>query len=653
MLGNGPDRHQRELRELLEEHGRLVRAQGGREVWQFANGKTVVVPGPDARIRDSHSWKNALGAVRRALRDVRANPSRQPTVFQNLLRAAREMPGVLESLTGAHVVVADEVARLYTGDPERAWTIEDFPNVMPPFARYFVEWDVVADGGRRVTGGILFTSQPLDAPSKVSAVKTAEPGLAGQDLLGCTLVEADIFIDVSGHITHLGAVVYFADVDGKTKRLSDRGCFIAKPDERAQRELAPAMARAGESDAFAQIAARRPQSSPFISLMVSLLNVGVLATCFMHSRSTRLSPAETKQSEVRKRLLKPGQRPAPSVRYHVLEIEPLKKILRTEGRQAEDGLKKALHTVRGHFKLYADKGMFGRDDLRGLFWFESHDRGDPDRGTVVKDYSIGPIDPSGEGPTQNPPSEDEEREARERSWAEADAEKAAWDLLADVQRGTPVEIVEGGNVWRAEFHSLHELPGIVWVRYLEPQRLPSLRVEVVSATKVRVPDGAHPMTREEFDVANRRRHELINANHRGRLTEDEKLELADLERMTAEYIDRVHPLPPLPELPDVGTENPVRTCPGCGKGIKDAAARCWSCGLVFQGDEAMRPMFGRVARGAHGAATNPGLSPEVRELMRRVENDLSDTQAAAQLDRLLGRTGVDVAAKMRHKRRRS
>lgn len=573
MLGNGQDRHQREMRDLLKEHGRLVRSQGGREVWQFANGKTVVVPGQDARVKDPHSWKNALGAVRRAIRDVGTANPRKPTVFQNLLRSAREMPNVLQSLTGAHVIVADEVARLYASDPDRAWHMEDFPNVMPPFGRYFVEWDIVAPTGQRVTGGILFTSQSLDTPTKVSAVKEVERGLVGQDLLGCTLVEADLFIDVSGHVTYLGSVVYFADVDGQTKRLSADGGLIVKPDERALRELGPAMNRAGESDAFTRIVERRPNATPFVSLMISLLNVGVLATCFLHSRSTRLSPAETKQSEVRRRLLKPGQQQPPVVRYHVLEIEPMKKVLRTEGRQAEEGLKKALHTVRGHFKLFADKGMFGRDDLRGLFWFESHSRGDPDRGTVVKDYSIGPIKP-GDGPTGNPDH--------------YDADRQAWARLDGTPEGTAIEVLRpDGIVQRAEFMRLHELPGLVWVRFLD-------MFEEDSGRPVEATIGA-AMIR------------LVS-------------------------------------------ENPTRTCPGCGKGIKDAAARCWSCGLVFQGDESMRPMFDRVARAGVGRAANPerkSIDTEIRELMRQVEDNPENEIAAQRLDVLLRRVGGDVAERFR------
>lgn len=77
----------------------------------------------------------------------------------------------------------------------------------------------------------------------------------------------------------------------------------------------------------------------------------------------------------------------PRLRYHVLEIEPMKQVLRTEGNVEENGLKKALHICRGHFATYTDeKPLFGR--VTGTFWKPAHVRGSIEHGAVVKDYSI-------------------------------------------------------------------------------------------------------------------------------------------------------------------------------------------------------------------------------------------------------------------------
>lgn len=551
MYSNGSGRHERELRDLLRENGRMIRSTGPREVWRLENGETIVVPSPTARVRDQHSWKNALAKLRRLLSgEKRANPTanaRKPEFFQKILRSAGARSAA--QISGAHVVIADEVAKLYERDGDRAWEPKDFPNIMPPFRKFFIEWRT--DQSR---GGILFTSCPIETDEEVRTVKAKEPRVAHLDLLGCWMSEADVFLNVGPNVVHAGTVLYFVDVDGTAKRIGERGFFLISPNQ-AVEELVNSSRELAESAAFGVIQERREHVTPFAAMMVSALNLGLLAISFMHSRSVSMPERELREGEVRRRMRRPGQRAEPVIRYRVLEIEPLRRILRTEGKSDEVGLRQALHTVRGHWRHYREKGLFGRDDLRGSFWIEEFRRGDPDHGTVIKDYEIGPIDP--DAPTKNPMTDDERRQ-RDEQWR---LEREAMEQLRDVPEGTPVEIVEkrgtkyDGSVWKAEFLYLHELPGMAWVRYREPVRLPSLKVEPVNVTEIRL----------------------------------------------------------------IG-RNPSVTCPGCGKGVKDTAARCWSCGLVFQ-RESGRPTFGRTARGSIGAATNP---PSTGEQIRQVIHDLAN-----------------------------
>ena len=56
--------------------------------------------------------------------------------------------------------------------------------------------------------------------------------------------------------------------------------------------------------------------------------------------------------------------PCPSI---AMNIEPLKAILRTEGRSDQVGVQKALHICRGHFRDYREgAGLFGK--YHGVFW---------------------------------------------------------------------------------------------------------------------------------------------------------------------------------------------------------------------------------------------------------------------------------------------
>jgi hypothetical protein len=72
--------------------------------------------------------------------------------------------------------------------------------------------------------------------------------------------------------------------------------------------------------------------------------------------------------------------------YKVLDIEPMKRVLRTEGQCETVGLKRALHICRGHFKDFSEKGLFGK--LHGVYWWDSQVRGNTENGVVFKDYRV-------------------------------------------------------------------------------------------------------------------------------------------------------------------------------------------------------------------------------------------------------------------------
>jgi hypothetical protein len=61
-------------------------------------------------------------------------------------------------------------------------------------------------------------------------------------------------------------------------------------------------------------------------------------------------------------------------KWKTLVIEPLKQILRGEGRSGTLGLAKAMHICRGHFRDYREgRGLFGK--YHGEFWQPAHVKG--------------------------------------------------------------------------------------------------------------------------------------------------------------------------------------------------------------------------------------------------------------------------------------
>lgn len=108
-----------------------------------------------------------------------------------------------------------------------------------------------------------------------------------------------------------------------------------------------------------------------------------LAISLMHCKNVELvrKPQNPKLAKAYRRRHK-----EPLLTYHVLDIEPMKQVLRDEGDSEHSGLRHALHICRGHFKDYRERGLFGKH--KGLFWWESHLRGSAEVGTRVKDYRV-------------------------------------------------------------------------------------------------------------------------------------------------------------------------------------------------------------------------------------------------------------------------
>jgi hypothetical protein len=119
-------------------------------------------------------------------------------------------------------------------------------------------------------------------------------------------------------------------------------------------------------------------------LTLLLLHACFLATSFLHCKNVVIQKDDPKTKHDKKRSKKAKQ---PFFRFKILNIKPMQVILQGEGGSYEHGLKKALHICRGHFKDYRDgRGLFGK--VKGLYWWDMHERGDKNEGVVHKDYKV-------------------------------------------------------------------------------------------------------------------------------------------------------------------------------------------------------------------------------------------------------------------------
>lgn len=121
-------------------------------------------------------------------------------------------------------------------------------------------------------------------------------------------------------------------------------------------------------------------------------HTALLAISFLHCKNVYLHdvkpPLQTVHNKAQKRR---GVKPYQPVPYKVLDIRPMREVLRTEGQSERVGTKKALHIARGHFRHYENgRGLFGK--YKGTFWVPQHIRGSKEQGVTTKDYRITGLD---------------------------------------------------------------------------------------------------------------------------------------------------------------------------------------------------------------------------------------------------------------------
>lgn len=262
------------------------------------------------------------------------------------------------------VVEATNVAEYYIGlmskrSPSILSLKEDIPCARLPFDQMFVEAKRENLGRCRVGWGLASVSKNNDLALDAW---TKNDGRDDFDRDWSSAVVGSGFAAWDGvAIHHLGLVVYHIDNYG---RLAANPSFIAS-------ESASKLGEASDCDV--------------LRFLTESLAPVLLALSFMHCKNVTLDAVDPDAALNRERR-KAGLKPF--VRYHTINIEPMKQVLRTEGGVEENGLKRALHICRGHFATYSDSFM-GRPLAEPMtVWRPAHVRGQASEGVVFKDYRV-------------------------------------------------------------------------------------------------------------------------------------------------------------------------------------------------------------------------------------------------------------------------
>jgi hypothetical protein len=281
---------------------------------------------------------------------------------------------IQRDIASCPVIEASNVAQFFAMHDREFWTYrEDFPCSAPPHPMFFVEARTPRQmklGGRIVDNdasapgryGYLFDTIAA-AGKKIWVID--EAGASGPERLE----------EIEGARWYYRALPLW-EMDGRPVYLS---CLKVFPvDARGAMLKDPLLMASGREYSLSELRGVDREVSQFLApclLTISFLNC---KNCVLDA----VEPDRALNRERRKHGLKPF------LRYHTINIEPMKKVLRTEGRIETEGLKRALHIVRGHFSTYtSERPLFGK--IPGTFWIPSHARGSLEEGVVVSDYKVG------------------------------------------------------------------------------------------------------------------------------------------------------------------------------------------------------------------------------------------------------------------------
>lgn len=121
----------------------------------------------------------------------------------------------------------------------------------------------------------------------------------------------------------------------------------------------------------------------FNEMAVTFFAVPMMTMCFLNCKNVAVVDSSPSAALQKAFIRRHGR---PMLKFKTLEIEPMKRVLSSEGKIETNGLKKALHICRGHFATYDEKPLFGK--VKGTFWVPQHVKGSATQGTIVKDYSV-------------------------------------------------------------------------------------------------------------------------------------------------------------------------------------------------------------------------------------------------------------------------
>ena len=305
-------------------------------------------------------------------------------ILDDLINRARN-PNLWEGrFRGAVLLNAQQAHDLMWRQPDKAWGDNSFPNVAPPWREFAVFWSNTHPPSyvSRTTVAECVYVRAERLPDEMSPARWL---LREWYLTDFNCLERPLYairvrvIDNDGIVMTGDLPPGIPDLDEIAKSL----CHEVWPKETSiidegSRKRFPGAGRRG-----LVLLARHGEQETLGLWQRGARDVYLMALSLCHCKNVTADPVALPSAMVRARARRAKR---PFLRYHVLQIEPMRRALREEGGPST-GLKQALHICRGHFKTYRDgRALFGK--YTGTYWWEDAVRGSRVNGEVVKSYSV-------------------------------------------------------------------------------------------------------------------------------------------------------------------------------------------------------------------------------------------------------------------------
>lgn len=323
--------------------------------------------------------------------------------FYDLIMNDADVPDEIKNeLDGATVISCDNVAQFYYEiSDQEYWDQDDFPNVAPPLPYFWLDFTA--------------PKQIISEETGIQAWGDVRPSHWGFLCVGTLLTKgtiADFLSDTTWKETSHALAPYIQQGQAKWGldvyflwRRRDRfegpiwmwRLLIGEDGRPVQNGKGSIITATGPGAVISDgLDALVPTSGLPYDMMkeemyksaLSYYHTAMLSLSFMHCKNVIQEEVHPPKKRVyNKSRKRRGEKDYQPVSYKVLNIQPMKEVLRREGNSDAVGAQVAMHICRGHFKHFDEsKPLFGK--YHGTYWWSMHVRGSKKEGIATKDYRI-------------------------------------------------------------------------------------------------------------------------------------------------------------------------------------------------------------------------------------------------------------------------